>query len=681
MLPAVFPQPSSGSGSGSGSGFPDLLGPYGSPFSGEVRFLPLRQVLDGRVKRRIRRNGLSEEMNAISAERRRRARETKAEIERLKAELAAKDAEIAKLHDETAVLDTDRVWNLEQQVAALKKELASRSGVQEAPSSPGHHDWADASPASSAGDVTDVEDENDDADFGEAAAMAELACSTPSRRMRTSFPTPPATSPPLPEVQSSARRLALPQLDTGTQASLADPEKRRLQDELGSLRLEVSKLTTTLESYSTLTTRLSDKLATFAIPTPSEEKPCEPPTDVETQLNAVLQTLSDRTAALTELNSSLKDLGFPGRDAFEVIDSLRSSFRAARLELEYLNPGELTLPLTSAGAEVLDLVLARLRDLAKKNREAEDCIDEYHTVELSLREQLSARVDAMDGLAKQLDDAERQAREKDARIADLEAGLDRLKGAAELYRRDIAELEALVRRMESDLEQKTAAAADLEARLAAALDRSASLDAELAAVRAAHRESREQLVAEHRAALADRDARIDALRAELEPTTAMLRDARDALARLRAENARLAGEKGDVARRADAERARARRVVEGMRAELERVMRMGREFVEELEGPSSLLESGGQAASEGCGGGDDGGGGGSGARTRDAGDDAGVGSDATADAGASAAGAGADAVAGTKHAGDVLVREGKRRRYDSGVGLVEDESIDGESDA
>ncbi|KZF26256.1 hypothetical protein L228DRAFT_235351 [Xylona heveae TC161] len=44
------------------------------PFSGEVQFAPLRQLLDARVKRRIRRNHLSEEINSIEACRREEAR-------------------------------------------------------------------------------------------------------------------------------------------------------------------------------------------------------------------------------------------------------------------------------------------------------------------------------------------------------------------------------------------------------------------------------------------------------------------------------------------------------------------------------------------------------------------------------------------------------------------------------
>ena len=543
-----------------GSGIPDL-GPHGAPFSGEVRFLPLRQVLDGRVKRRIRRNGLSEEMNTISAEKRRRAEETKAEIERLKAELAEKDEEIERMHDETVVLDTERVWDLEQEVAALKRELASQSAAQQLPSSPAY-EWTRAARDPFSDDFMDLDDDAEDEDFGEAT-RAQLLCSTPTRRMRASasFPTPPSTSPEPQLPQTPCRRQATPpRVSAAVQASLPDLERRQLEEELESLRLEVNKLTTTLESYSTLTSRLSEKLAPFS---QAPEEPSPEHADLETRLTTVLQTLSDRTAALTEVDSSLQSLGFPGSDAFEVIDALRAGFRSARLELEYLAPGEVPLPLTGAGAEVLSLLLSQLRDLAEKTNDADAAIDEYHALELSLRQQLSARVTAMDTLTMQLTQAKNAAATKDAHIADLDVALDRLKTAARAYTRDIAELEALATRLDADLAGKTAVVTALETNLSAALEQTTSLQSQFEDLSAAHAETlsaHQRELAGVEKDLAERDKRAVELGAEVERVGGMLRAAQEVVGKLRGENEALKKE-GGVAR--------------NVWAELERVVRMG----------------------------------------------------------------------------------------------------------
>lgn len=657
-----------------GSGIPDL-DPQGSPFGGEVHFLPLRQVLDGRVKRRIRRNGLSEEMNTISTERRRRAEETKAEIERLKEELAERDEEIERLHDETVVLDTDRIWNLEQQVAALRRELASRSGVQQVPSSPAS-EWIRAGRDPYSDDFMELDIGGDADVFGEST-RAELVCSTPTRRMCASFPTPPGTSPEPQLPQTPCRREASPRTNAGVQAALPDPEKQLLEEELESLQLEVGKLTTTLESYSALTSRLSDRLTPFS-PRPAPREPSAENSDLETHLSTVLQTLSDRTAALAELDTSLKSLGFPGSDAFEVIDSLRSGLRSARLELEYLAPGEVALPLTGSGAEVLDMVLVQLRNLAQKARAANNSIDEYHAIELSLRQQLNARVTAMDSLTNKLHTAERTAREKDARITDLEVGLARLKHAAQTYTRDISELETLVQRMETDLTarttdlsaaqtqhqqtvaEKTATITTLEEKLAAALSQTTHLQSELTALSTthastlhshttelntlttSHKEDLASATKSHATTLTDRDARITELRAEMQRIGAALQEARDTVKRLRVENARLGEANGVLV----GERKRAEEVVQGMRGALVGVLRMGEGF---LAGPGPV------------------------------GAELGVGEEVTGKVTTPLAGSGK--VGRELLDGDLAEsgRGNKRRKYDSGLGFLDEEEVGGDA--
>jgi len=564
--------------------------------SSEVTFLPLRQVLDGRVKRRIRRNGLSEEMNSIQTEKKQRAAETKAEIQRLKEQLAQKDSEIQKLQDDkaddTIIQDNERVVELEREVSELRRQLTVRSGVEATPEADRTYDWTMAARGPFADEYTMLEPSSDpmevsvDEEFGEST-MAELQCSTPSRttRNRSSFPTPPLTSPAtLPLTPSS--RYSTPKSHAGVQVAMPDPEKQQLEEETASLQLEICKLTNTLESYQALTTRMAEQLAPFTPPTPTTPTAetanavggggsSSPHPELESQLSHLLQTVSDRTAALLHLSSGLSSLGFPGADASEIIASLAAAFRAARLELEYLTPGEVALPLTSAGAQVLDLVLARLRDLARRGRESDDQIDEYHELELGLRQQLGARVEAMDGLAREVARLEAAAADRTGREAELEVGVDRLKGAVASYARDVAELEGLVQRVEADLAAKTAEAdalrggtADLETRLAAAVELTASLRAELAdaaARRAALGRSQGQ-------ALALRDARVAELRGEIDRVNEALRAAHETIRQLRVE-------KAGLVRGLDDEKAKAKVAIDSLKAELERAVKMSQDFL------------------------------------------------------------------------------------------------------
>ncbi|WYZ43129.1 hypothetical protein EsH8_VI_000828 [Colletotrichum jinshuiense] len=600
-VPARTP---SGSGiSVAANGGPDM------PYSGEVHFLPLRQVLDGRVQRRIRRNGLSEEMNTITSEKRRRAKETRDEVDRLRQQLKEKDAEIYELQNATIILDTERIWELEREVETLKDELSNRStgAGPAAARDRSCYDWTLAARDPFADEFMETDTieavsvcgdrAGDETAFGDAT-MADIVCSTPTR-VRSSFMTPPLTSPvaEAPMTPSSHRgakqtREPHPLSHAGVQASFADPEKEQLGEELTSLRLEMSKLTDTLDSYSALTGRLLNKLSAFTPSSTTDMAAASPMDAIESQIGTLLQTVSDRTAALLDLSGSLSDLGFPGSDASEIIASLASGLRTARLELEYLTPGEIVLPLSSHGAEVLDLLLTRLRDLAKRAREDEASIDEYHELELSLRQQLGARVAAMDELKGELSRARAALAQRDETVRELEVSVDRLKGAVGGYVRDVAELEGVVGRMEGEhrdalatkdaqvevgrrvLRSKEDAIARLEGKLADAVAQGKSLRRRLADAEDARAKEVASLGRRSGQALAVRDARVAELREEVERVNEGLQSAHEGIKNLRVEKKGLEGKLAE-------ERRAAKGVIDQMKGELERVVSMSREFLAE----------------------------------------------------------------------------------------------------
>lgn len=563
-----------------------------------MTFLSLRQVLDGRVQRRIRRNGLSEEMNTIQQEKRRRAKESKVEIEKLKNELKARDREIYELQNATIVLDTDRIWDLEKQIQDLQSELKKRSG--NANQSRGYN-WTLAARDQFPGDCMDMALDEDD--FGEET-MAQFVCSTP-QRARDSFMTPPATSPTVP---GSPLFPTLPTMNTntgvqaGVQATLPDPDQERLEGEMSSLRLEMAKLTETLDSYKALGSRLSEKLSEFQ---PSTEGESTTPAieALEAQIEMMLQTMSDRACALTQLTSSITKLGFSGHDACDMMMSLASGFRAARLELEYLTPGEITLPLSSHGAEVLDLLLTRLREMAKKAKEDEDAIDEYHEIESSLRKQLDARVTVMDGLKAEMGKAERLMGDKIARIRELEVANQRLKGAVDGYIRDMSELEDLVQRIEREahdaeeehsvqleakrrvLTKKEDSIAELEARLTDALQRSADLQKQMVELQESKMKDISELNRRHGAALAAGDANVMRYRGEIDKVNEALRTAHATICSLRVEN-------GSLKTQMEQDREKASAVIDSMKEELQRVVQMSQEFLKTPSKPQMETDQG-----------------------------------------------------------------------------------------
>ncbi|KAI4599945.1 hypothetical protein KJ359_001681 [Pestalotiopsis sp. 9143b] len=574
----------------------------------EVHFLSLRQVLDDRVKRRIRRNGLSEEMNIIDGEKKVRAQRQASEIERLRRELAHRDEEIESLRNATVVQDTERILELEEQIDRLRAELRS-----EEPADRTRLDWTMAAQDPFTDGFYDDDDEGENDAFGDTT-MADLVCSTPTRA-RSSFPTPPCTSPTLPNTPPSMRRRTSPPSlsHAGVQVQFPDLGNEALEDELGSLRLELTKLNNALASHESQRRRIAEKLSRVPLPSSLDRH-----SGVEEHLDQVLQSLSDKTAGLHDLNTSLGALGFRGGDAAEIVASIAAALRSARLELEYLTPGEVTLPLSSHGAEVLDLVLVRLRDLSRQVKEDEAAIDEYHALELSLRQQLGARVEAADGLRREAQRAAERLRSKDERIAELEVGTDRLRGAVEGYRRDVAELEGLVQRMDEEGQTRTDEIRALEARAASLQTQTAALGKQLADAQG----QRASLNRSHGAALALRDARVSELRGEMDGVNKALRTAHETICQLRVQNVGLEESAG-------AERRKAKEAVDAMKAELARVMEMS---VGILATPKKTPGGGGRRSTR-----------------------------------SSAGGSSSQASAWTGR---------KRRKYDSGLGFLSEEDVD-----
>ncbi|KAG9237211.1 hypothetical protein BJ875DRAFT_172998 [Amylocarpus encephaloides] len=202
-------------------------GDDGIPISGTIQFEPLRQVISGRVKRRLKRRGLSEEANNIEWGNRREVKLLRAEVERLKSELEAKYAEIQGIRDMEDQGDQDesgdsiteltaRVQELEQQVTELKAELHQKEieseGIQDADSV--------------------IEDggrvlANDD--LQEAQGYDDVI-SIPTR-LDTSFPSPPPTMPNTPCKHSPSRNTRVPP-STPTSDSSNELLNTQLQSEL-----------------------------------------------------------------------------------------------------------------------------------------------------------------------------------------------------------------------------------------------------------------------------------------------------------------------------------------------------------------------------------------------------------------------------------------------------------------
>ncbi|KAJ9643984.1 hypothetical protein H2199_003850 [Coniosporium tulheliwenetii] len=107
----------------------------------EIQYSPLTQILDDRVKRRLRRSHLSEEVNTIEEHKRDDAK-VRQELERLRREMHERDERVKQLEyelesqrqmaiDVGEAEDDEKVKTMQDEIAALRKEILEREAHSE----------------------------------------------------------------------------------------------------------------------------------------------------------------------------------------------------------------------------------------------------------------------------------------------------------------------------------------------------------------------------------------------------------------------------------------------------------------------------------------------------------------------------------------------------------------------
>ena len=204
--------------------------------------MPLRQVLDERLKRRLRRNNMSEEINDIDAEKKTQAH-LKQEVQGLKDELAL----VKQLgNDVSDTLDgqesnNGRIQDLEAELATLRKEINERSDASDLQSNTLFH--SSITPASSIYGDGDANDEFMIENFDENGNVQEVAeKSIP--QATTEVATQVSLPSPVDMTAFRSARLALEYLFPGENPlslTMEDPSQiiNKMLDHLRSLKAQV----------------------------------------------------------------------------------------------------------------------------------------------------------------------------------------------------------------------------------------------------------------------------------------------------------------------------------------------------------------------------------------------------------------------------------------------------------
>lgn len=629
------------------------------PFAGELQFAPLRQVLDGRVTRRMKRNRLSEETNKIAWEKKHEAKARKSEVYRLKKELEEKDYELQCIqdeHDAANQLDfeagastranpilAEKFQEMEREIQELKTELSQKEERSNA-----HHDWQTGTQDPFDFDDDDDDDHNmnmsvdgDHCGMSVQDADADMATDSPcddhdmmkfdsafssTGDLNTapslhdiSLPSPPATI-----ADSSSQKLSC--ASSSTQANFQDPLNDKLEVQLLDLQAEIKTLTSALALNKENEHRLSRKLSTYIASDQSHDN-----STLDSALDHVLTTLTlaqaqvlEKEASFNALSNEVTSLGF-STDPETTIKIIVEQFRAARIEFEYLAPGEVTEGF--ANNKLLTMLLERLKNLVEKVKKQDDIIDQYHEQEVILRQQLAARIDALHDVQEELAAVSTAVSRMSKEVAENDISNSRLQNALKGYRNEVSVLESLVERIEKEhkaveddfkcginnlddqlqreilradtfaveLEGKNMIVGELSTRLTAALKTSSALQDLLnekeGQMFLSGRQNDEDLI--------ERDERIVELQGELERTTSILKNTQKVVENLKQENSDLKTENENLDNVAEQlkeqvhkEKRRGKKAVEGMRRQLAGVLDIGKGYLESDGNESSETEAG-----------------------------------------------------------------------------------------
>ena len=480
--------------------------PSRSPITGEIQFAPLRQVLDERVKRRLRRNNLSEEVNEIDAERLEDGKRRQ-ELRELKAEMARMREHGTDLKDVGYCDNTseDRVRELEGELQSLKHEMRERSITCESISA----DSRQEDIARTHENVVDEDSEDElmmvnfdsDGTLLDGKTRADLS-SKSSTAIQVSMPDP-AHGPLQQEVASLQATLAA---HTARFTSVRLSLERLFPGE-NSLPLQISEPQPILDSMLLRLQYLKHQLeATEAALSAKQSQE----SNLRTQFNAVLQQLDrarthaqEQDASKTKLSSDAKteigrlEEGLDEKDrSIQKLQKALETYRnevsgletlITRLESEHAGviaatTGDLEKTVAGIRREMDEAVAdleCKVEAEAKGRRAAEQAavergerVKEFEKLEKELKESVNEKQRVIRALEKSI---QKQSQMKEQEIGALNVSVGKLTSSLADAKAELLKLEAervrLIGRVEEERECGVRAVEKMKAEMEHCMER------------------------------------------------------------------------------------------------------------------------------------------------------------------------------------------------------------------
>ncbi|KAJ5232296.1 hypothetical protein N7468_005252 [Penicillium chermesinum] len=408
-----------------------------------VQFTPLRQILDMRTKRRIRRIGLSDEINHIQREKREHASFEKT-LATLLQERDALQEELRSVKRRSGQSDQpppyDSFWRSFQGNAQQMEEQTTLI-----------HDGASVASSGNLDDPTLLQTDGDTFMLNESALITSDSPIFRHANLRHS---------PVPEGLSLLEQMSN---DVSTQTERPDEAEHydvhNLAHDLQAARSEKHELFNVCRSQMSVfeNSEIGDMLRQTTPPPDFLE-------NVISTLTTALARASDATETLEGISEQCSSLGFSGARADDVLSEMREHFRAARLELERAIPGETADVGLEDGKATLSALVKRVKSLARELRAER----KYHFGSLgrekalrgqfdNLLHRYEAATDKISSLEESIASSASDMLHTRMRMQDMEnedqektVGIDRLNTALDKYHDDMKSLEELVSKLESE---------------------------------------------------------------------------------------------------------------------------------------------------------------------------------------------------------------------------------------
>ncbi|KAK7553711.1 hypothetical protein IWX49DRAFT_223764 [Phyllosticta citricarpa] len=429
-----------------------------SPDGSQIQFTPLRALLDDRKRRRLRRSGLSEEMNSIE-EHRKEDKRARLELQRLRQQIREKDKRVEDLYFELEVQrqfaievqeadkekEQNKVKELEQQLDALRAEIAEQRERHDLTTIDEEDNEDLGMGMDMDGGLSDDDDDDDQEDN-------HLMLVEPEDINLSHDDVPQFTSDGIDEVTFD---------EQATQANVPDP----------SHEIQIQKLENTIA-----------------------------------ELN---ERASDAEVALRILSMEIQTLGFtePDANAYDALTSIRSTLQHVRNEIEAVMPGDPSTQLHNG--ELLYAVVEKLRllksDIDTRTAELRDekdvvaLLNSQNKGLISKMAEYENRRTTLEGQWHELDVVNEK---KSKEIIELEEELDAYKTAVDERDKEIVELDQKIDEMEVELEDRDSTVQRFDQTILDLKNEASSLQSLIEQMKKDHTDAFAQLKEESAAAIA-----------------------------------------------------------------------------------------------------------------------------------------------------------------------------------